>query len=82
MKVLPTKWRRKPAGIDMERNYVSVTLCIHMSQVFSARAGVPNPEGISMENFKVSEELGPQIDRFRPKLLARLQRMLVCCSTV
>ena len=51
-----------------------------MSQVFSARAGVPNPEGISMENFKVSEELGPQVDRFRPKLLARLQRMQVCVA--
>ena len=28
MRVLPTKWRRKPAGIDMERNYVTATLCI------------------------------------------------------
>jgi len=28
MRVLPTKWRRKAAGIDMERNYVTVTLCI------------------------------------------------------
>jgi len=28
MTVLTTKWRRKPAGIDMERNYVAVTLCI------------------------------------------------------
>ena len=27
MRVLPTKWRRKPAGIDTERNYVTVTLC-------------------------------------------------------
>jgi len=26
MKVLPTKWRRKPAGMDRERNYVAVTL--------------------------------------------------------
>jgi len=25
---LPTRWRRKPAGIDMERNDVTVTLCI------------------------------------------------------
>ena len=25
MRVLPTKLRRKPAGIDMERNYVTVT---------------------------------------------------------
>ena len=28
MRVLPTRWRRKPAGIDMNRNYVTVTLCI------------------------------------------------------
>jgi len=28
MRVLPTKWRRKPAGIDTERNYATVTLCI------------------------------------------------------
>jgi len=30
MRVLPTKWRRKPAGIDMERNYVTVTLCFKL----------------------------------------------------
>ena len=28
IRVLPTGWRRKPAGIDMERNYVTVTICI------------------------------------------------------
>ena len=28
MRVSPTRWRRKPAGIDVERNYVTVTLCI------------------------------------------------------
>ena len=28
MTVLPTRWRRKPAGIDMEQNYVTVTLYI------------------------------------------------------
>jgi len=26
IRVLPTRWRRKPAGIDVERNYVTVTL--------------------------------------------------------
>jgi len=31
--LLPTRWRRKPAGIDMERNYVSVTLCVHTALV-------------------------------------------------
>jgi len=29
---LPTRWRRKPAGIDKKRNYVTVTLCIRYSQ--------------------------------------------------
>jgi len=28
LRVLPTRWRRKPAGIDTERNYVIVTVCI------------------------------------------------------
>jgi len=28
LRVLPTRCRRKPAGIDMEQNYVTVTLCI------------------------------------------------------
>jgi len=26
LRVLPTRWRRKPAGIDIDRNYVIVTL--------------------------------------------------------
>jgi len=29
LRVLPTRWRRQPAGIDMERNYVIVAVCIH-----------------------------------------------------
>ena len=28
MRVLSTKWRRNPAGVDLERNDVIVTLCI------------------------------------------------------
>ena len=28
IRVLPTRWRRKPAGMHMERNCVSVTRCI------------------------------------------------------
>ena len=27
MRVLPTRWRRKPLGTDTERNYVTVSLC-------------------------------------------------------
>jgi len=28
LSVLPTRWRRKPARIDTDRNYVTVTSCI------------------------------------------------------
>jgi len=28
LRVLPTRWRQKPADIDMEENYVTVILCI------------------------------------------------------
>ena len=28
LRVLPTRWRQKSTGIDMEQNYVTVTLCI------------------------------------------------------
>jgi len=28
MRVLLTKWRRKPAGRDMEGKYVTVTVCV------------------------------------------------------
>ena len=38
MRVLPTKRRRKPAGIDMERNYVTVTLSIVNEQMKSKKA--------------------------------------------
>jgi len=31
MRILPTRWRRKPAGVDMERNYVTVSLCMSKS---------------------------------------------------
>ena len=38
MRVLPSKWRQKPAGIDVERNYVTATLCIHgRSNLFCIR---------------------------------------------
>jgi len=26
---LPTRWRQKSAGVDMEQNYVTVTRCLH-----------------------------------------------------
>jgi len=34
LRVLPTRWRRKPAGIDTERNYVNVTLCTYCLLVY------------------------------------------------
>ena len=36
MRVLPTRWQRKPAGIDMNRNYVTVTLCITVWGIWNA----------------------------------------------
>ena len=29
LRVLPTRWRQKSTGIDMEQNYATVTLCIN-----------------------------------------------------
>jgi len=38
IRVLPTRWRRKSAGIDMERNYITVILRIsHEHQLNSAK---------------------------------------------
>ena len=37
---LQTRWRRKPAGIDMERNYVSVILCIRRRRDRLGRTGL------------------------------------------
>ena len=33
---LPTRWRRKSTGIDMEQNYVTVTLCDSAAQALQA----------------------------------------------
>ena len=43
IRVLPTRWRQKPAGIDMERNYVTATLCIPHN-ASAARAVHPGPD--------------------------------------
>ena len=40
---LPTRWRRKPANIDMERNYVTVTLCICNCNTYPIHAFRPDP---------------------------------------
>ena len=32
LRVLPTRWRRKPAGMDMERNYVSHPMYRHSNK--------------------------------------------------
>jgi len=34
LKVLPTKWRRKPAGIDIERKYATVTVCVPLGAAY------------------------------------------------
>ena len=40
MKVLPTRWRRKPPGIDVNRNYTSVTLRIGAHRVMILQAKI------------------------------------------
>ena len=40
MRVLPTRWWQKPSSIDMERNYVTVTVCIPTLVVLTL--GFPN----------------------------------------
>ena len=30
LEFLPAKWQQRPTGIDMEQNYVTVTLCIRI----------------------------------------------------
>jgi len=37
VRVLPTRWRRKPAGIDMEQNNVTVALCIYQRLCLSGK---------------------------------------------
>ena len=44
MRVLPTRWRRKLAGIDMERNYVTVTLYIGIEMTAREWGGIGNVE--------------------------------------
>jgi len=39
LSVLPTRWRQKSAGIDMEQNYVTVTLCIILGGPESGHVG-------------------------------------------
>ena len=49
---LPTRWRRKPAGIDLEQNYVTVILCVsshngQQSRIWGARGeGLSGVEGL------------------------------------
>jgi len=43
LSVLLTRWRRKPAGIDMERNYVTVILCIQLNISIQYSQSVTNP---------------------------------------
>ena len=45
--VLPTRWRRKPAGTDMDRNYATLTLCICCRRPLSVCLSVrPSQAGV------------------------------------
>jgi len=39
---LPTRWRQKSTGIDMEQNYVTVTLCIARTDYIVNQTSSPN----------------------------------------
>jgi len=44
LRVLPSRWRRKPAGIDTERSYVIVTLCMHVLRTNRVRVSLQSIE--------------------------------------
>jgi len=56
LRVLPTRWRRKPAGIDMEQNNVIVILCIRYAQWPAKAESEANtrcdPPGSSTERYR------------------------------
>jgi len=53
---VPTRWRQKSSGIDMEQNYVTVTLCIRDSWgssnagLRSLLASVPKAQAIGLSS--------------------------------
>jgi len=49
MTVLPTRWWQKPAGIDMEQNYVTVTLCIAVIVITNAIHRTKGPNNSSQK---------------------------------
>jgi len=51
LRVLPTRWRREPAVIDMERIYVTATLCI----AFVRFVRDDRPSGELMNNTKLPD---------------------------
>ena len=60
MKVLLTEWQRKPAGADMERNYITVTRCIKQEKLGVFRfvrdyQFVPNKPSLSHTFSKLHE---------------------------
>jgi len=51
LRVLPTRWRR----IDMERNYVTVTICIHVRRIIREN----KLKYVSLRELKEFIALGP-----------------------
>ena len=66
--ILPTRWRRKPVGIDTERNCVTATLCITPTFVLFFRA-----IGEVVRRRKWFTPASNYITRCRAPLLARAQ---------
>ena len=56
--VLPTRWRRKPAGTDVDRNYVTVTLCIPLYRPWSgflSKLNKLSPRGRRDDNYATAD---------------------------
>ena len=50
---LPTRWRKKSTGIDMEQNHVTVTLCILAVKPTGQRVLRPKQAGPKAHRFAV-----------------------------
>jgi len=72
MRVLPTRWQRKPAGIDTSRNYATVALCIQFTSVGTSR--VKRAERVTTST---PNHIAVNARRITSETTARLVRLLL-----
>jgi len=86
MRILPTKSRRKLAGIDVERNYVNVALCIltfNQLVVGAARGSQPVDVQVVTQLLAVRSQQSLILDRLvrqRVVHILRLDLVMLCTS--